>query len=236
MTEPAHRDLAWSRLLTLGPVVLAIPVGSVAVFGLGGDRAVIADVIAWVYSVGLFLAFSTPFWPLPSLASWSGLRRMQSAALVFLVVSYATHLSWELGWLLFHERIAEARDAAWAYGWWAYIDGGDSRYATAPAGLLAIEILSVINGTVGVGALSLYRRSDGRDPRAILLLMGTAMVHLYSASFYYLDELLGGLPSVDTSSFTGTWIKFGLANLPWVTLPWVVLYWGQRTLRDALVR
>src|SRR5690606_21563201 len=120
------------------------------------------------YSVGLFLAFSTAAWPLPSLASWSGLRRAQSAALLFLIVSYATHLSWELGWLLFHERIAEARDAAWAYGWWAYIDGGDARYATAPAGLLAIEVLSVINGAVGVAALARYRRSEGRDPRAIL--------------------------------------------------------------------
>jgi len=236
MTEPTHSDLRWARALTLGPVVLAIPVGSVAVFQLGVDRALAADGIAWVYSVGLFLAFSTAAWPLPSLRGWTPLRRAQSAALFFVVVSYATHLSWELGWLLLHDRIAEARDAAWAYGWWAYIDGGDSRYAVAPPGLLGIEILSVVNGSVGVLGLVLYRRSEGRDPRSVLLLMATAVVHLYSTSFYFLEELIGGLPSVDTTSFTATYVKFGLANLPWVTLPWVVLYWGQATLRADLTR
>ena len=55
-----------------------------------------------------------------------------AAALLFLVVSYITHLSWELGWLLLHRAIAGAADQAWAYGWWAYIDGGDLRYALAP--------------------------------------------------------------------------------------------------------
>jgi len=236
MTEPPHPDLSWARALTLGPVVLAIPVGSVAVFRFGVDRTLAADAIAWVYSVGLFLAFTTATWPLPSLARWTPLRRAQSVALFFVVVSYATHLSWELGWLLLHERIAQARDAAWAYGWWAYIDGGDARYAVAPPGLLSIEILSVINGSVGMLALALFRRSEGRDPRAILLIMGTAVVHLYSTSFYFLEELLGGLPSVDTTSFTATYIKFGLANLPWVTFPWVVLYWGQATLRATVTR
>jgi hypothetical protein len=127
-------------------------------------------------------------------------------------------------------RIAGARDSAWAYTWWAYIDGGDSRYATAPVELLAIETLSVINGLVGTTALVLWWRSGGSDRRAVLLVMATAIVHLYSASFYYLSEIFAGLPNVDTSSFTGTFIKFGLANAPWVTMPWLVLWWGQRQL------
>ena len=73
-------------------------------------------------------------------------------------------------------------------------------------------------------------RSAGRDPRAVLLLMATAVVHLYSTSYYYLSEILAGLPNVDTSSVTDTWIKFGLANAPWLTMPWIVLWWGWRRL------
>ena len=79
--------------------------------------------------------------------------------------------------------------------------------------------------------LVLWLRSKGHDRRAVLLFMATAVVHLYSTSYYYLSEILAGLPSVDTSSFTGTWIKFGLANAPWLTMPWLVLWWGYGRLR-----
>lgn len=228
------RSLVLVRILTLTPVALAFPLGSFAVFGLGANRSVTADVIAWVYSVGLFAAFTTSLWPLPDLRAWDRTRRIQSAVFLFLVVSYITHLTWELGWLLLHERIAGARDAAWAYTWWAYIDGGDARYATSPVDLRTIETLSVANGIVGVTGLVLWWRSHGRDPRAILLIMATAVVHLYSTSYYYLTEILAGLPNVDTSGFTDTYIKFGLANAPWLTMPWVVLWWGQREIRRRL--
>ena len=225
-------DLLGARVIALVPVVVVFPLGSLAVFRLGFDRKAVADAIAWTYSIGLFAAFTTAFWPLRGLRGWSVERRAQSAALLFLVVSYVTHLSWELGWLVLHDRIAAARDAAWAYPWWAYIDGGDARYAVAPPSLVSIEILSVTNGLFGVLAFALWRRSSGRDRRAVLLFMATAVVHLYSTSFYYLSELIAGFPSVDTNSFTGLWIKFGLANAPWLTMPWVVLWWGERALRS----
>jgi len=224
------RALVLARLLTLSPVVLAFPVGSVAVFRLGLDRNATADLIAWIYSIGLFAAFSTAFWPLPTLRTWNVERRVASAVWLFLIVSYVTHLSWELGWLLLHEQIAAGRDTAWAYTWWAYIDGGDLRYATAPVALLTIEVLSVANGLIGVTGLSLWWRSGGRDRRAVLLLMATAVVHLYSTSYYFLSEIIAGLPNVDTTSFTDTFIKFGLANSPWLTMPWLVLWWGYRVL------
>jgi hypothetical protein len=205
------------------------------VFRFGADRAFVADIVAWVYSIGLFAAFSTSFWPLPGSRTWSLERRIQSAVLLFLVVSYVTHLTWELVWLLLHDEIANARDAAWAYTWWAYIDGGDRRYATAPVELLAVETLSVVNGIVGTTGLVLWWRSRGRDARAVLLMMATAVVHLYSTAYYDLSEIIAGLPNVDTSSFTGTFIKFGLANAPWLTMPWLVLWWGQRVLRTPAV-
>jgi hypothetical protein len=228
------RDLVAVRVLTLGPVVLAFPIGIVAVFSLGVDRDATADAIAWTYSVGLFAAFSTAFWPLPGLRSWTFERRALSAAFLFMVVSYATHLSWELGWLLLHERMPALENTPWAYVWWAYIDGGDLRYATAPTELLTIETLSVVNGLLGFTGVVLWVRSRGRDERAVLLFMATAVVHLYSTSYYFLSEAIPGFPSVDTSSFTDTFIKFGLANAPWLTMPWLVLWWGQRVLRRRM--
>lgn len=231
---PAPRDLIAARVLTIAPVVLAFPVGIAAVFGADVDRNAAADAIAWAYSVGLFTAFSTAFWPLPGLREWSLERRVFSAAFLFMVVSYVTHLSWELGWLLLHERMAELKDTPWAYVWWAYIDGGDLRYATAPTELLTIEVLSVINGAIGITGVVLWVRSRGRDEHAVMLFMATAVVHLYSTSYYFLSEIIPGLPNVDTSSFTDTYIKFGLANSPWLIMPWLVLWWGQRVLRRRM--
>jgi hypothetical protein len=232
----APGDLIAARVLTLAPVVLAFPIGIAAVFSAGAGRNATADQIAWAYSLGLFAAFSTAFWPLPGLRGWTFERRALSAAFLFMVVSYATHLSWELGWLLLHERMPDLRDTPWAYVWWAYIDGGDLRYATAPTELLAIELLSVANGALGVTGVALWIRSRGRDERAVLLFMATAVVHLYSTSYYFLSEAIPGFPNVDTSSFTDSYIKFGLANAPWLTMPWLVLWWGQRALRRRMHR
>ena len=235
-----HVDLWIVRGLTLGPVALAFPVATAAVFALGADRDRTADVLAVVYSVGLFSGFTTSLWPLPSLRSWTRFERIQSMCLVFMVVSYLTHLTWELGWLVLHDTIQASRDAAWAYPWWAYIDGGDLRYAEGSSNLLAIEVLSVLNGAIGVVGLYLWHRSRNShdwhpsrygDPRGVLLCMATAVVHLYSTSLYYAAEILDGLPNVDTRSFLDSWIKFGLANAPWIVFPWFVLYWGQRTLK-----
>jgi hypothetical protein len=227
-----HADLWVARGLTLGPVVLAFPVSTLAVFAFGADRDRSADVLAVVYSAGLFAGFTTSLWPLPSLRSWSRFERITSLCLLFMVVSYATHLTWELGWLVLHESIQASRDTAWAYPWWAYIDGGDLRYAGSSSTLLMMETLSVLNGAVGVVGLSLWYRSRYTDRRGVLLCMATAVVHLYSTSLYFGGEILEGLPNVDTSSFLDTWVKFGLANAPWIVFPWFVLYWGQRTLRD----
>ncbi len=226
-----HADLWLARGLTLGPVALAFPVATAAVFGFGADRDRTADLLAVVYSVGLFSGFTTSFWPLPSVRSWTRFQRIQSMCLLFMVVSYLTHLTWELGWLVLHETIQGSREAAWAYPWWAYIDGGDLRYAGSSSNLLTMEVLSVLNGAIGAVGLTLWHRSRHRDPRGVLLCMATAVVHLYSTSLYYGAEILDGLPNVDTSSFLDSWIKFGLTNAPWIVFPWFVLYWGQRTLK-----
>ena len=232
MYTPAMRDedstagLWIARVATLGPVAAAFPLAAWAVFGAGADRNATADGLAVVYSFGLFLGFTTSFWPLPGLRRWTPRRRLESMCLLFLIVSCITHLSWELVWLVAHDAIAASRDAAWAYPWWAYIDGGDMRYANATPTLVMMEVLSVTNGLVCATGLVLWYRSRGRDRRAVLLFMAMAVVHLYSTSLYYGGEILAGLPNVDTTSFLDTWIKFGLANVSWLVFPPCVLAWG----------
>ncbi len=228
-----HLDLWIARGLTLGTVAVAFPLAAVAVFSFGADRNVTADRFAVVYSVGLFAGFTTSLWPLPSLRDWTRFERLQSLCLVFLVVSCITHLSWEFVWLIAHEAIAGARDSAWAYPWWSYIDGGDARYANPTPTLIMMEVLSVANGLMGAVGLVLWRRSHGTDRRANFLFAAMAVVHLYSTSLYFGSEIIEGLPNVDTTSFLDTWIKFGLANLPWLAFPPCVVYWSWRKLNDA---
>ena len=38
------------------------------------------------------------------------------------------------------------------------------------------------------------------------------------------------MPNGDTTRVVDTWLKFGLANAPWLLFPWFVLYWGRVTL------
>jgi hypothetical protein len=223
-------DLWIARAATLGSVALAFPLAAWAVFGLGVDRNATADLLAVVYSTGLVLGFTTSLWPLPGLKQWTRRDRLQSLCLLFLIVSCITHLSWELVWLVAHDSIAASRDAAWAYPWWAYIDGGDMRYAVATPTLVLMEVLSVTNGLVCAVGLLLWYRSGGSDRRAVLLFMAMAVVHLYSTSLYFGSEILEGLPNVDTSSFLDTWVKFGLANISWLVFPPCVLLWGSRLL------
>lgn len=228
-----HWDLRAAWIMTFGAVALAFPVATFAVFSLGTERRATADVLSVVYAFGLFLGCTAALWPLPSLRSWSRLRRIRSVCLAFLILSCFTHLSWELVWVLLHDTIAQSRDAAWAYPWWAYIDGGDFRYAEPTGGFLTMEILSVSNGSIGAIGLFLLFRSGFRDSRGVLLCMATAVVHLYSTSLYFGGELLDGLPNVNTASFLDSWIKFGLVNAPWVVFPWFVLYWGGQTIKSA---
>ena len=227
------RSLLLVRVVALLVVASSLPIGGALVFGLGWPRGPVADAVAWAFSTGLAAAFSSAFWPLPALRDWPLHDRLRSAALLFVSVSVITHLTWELAWLLLHGAIASARDQWWAYPWWAYIDGGDARYMTAPVELVTIECLSVANGVVGGCGLWRLRTRGERDPAGILLLLAMAVVHIYSTSYYYLTEVLAGLPNVNTSHFTDLWIKFGLTNAPWLLMPWVVIAWGARSIARA---
>ena len=234
--EPSHRDLVAVWIVCFGSLGLAFPFYSYLVFGLAMDRTDIANALATHVTIAYWLGICAAFLPLPSIRNWSKLRRIHAVCLAFMFVSYITHLSWELAWLFLHESIAQAKNELWAYTWWAYIDGGDMRYYQPELNFIMMEVLSVINGSIGLTGLWLLFRSKFQDFRGTLLCMSTAVTHTVLTWYYYGTEFMSGFESVNVHSFFDLWVKFIFLNCPWLVFPWLVLYWGSRLLRLQLAK
>lgn len=215
-------------------VALSIPGGVVAAFGFGADRNLTGDTVAVLFLACFVLLLSTPWWPARAQRSRTKAQRLESMCIIWFGLTFTTHLTWELFWLILRERIIASPNEPWAFLWWMYIEGGDLRYASDSPVIITVELLSVANGAVGFAALWLRRRSQGQSSVATLMLMATAVVHIYSALLYLFTELLAGYPNVDTSSFVDLWIKFWLLNGVWLAMPWVVMIWGTQRLRRQL--
>lgn len=228
---PPARALRVVWIVAFGSLVLAFPLYAFLVFGPHYDRGVMANVTATQVTIAYFLGIFAAYLPIPALRRWSGYERLQATVLPFVICSYVTHLTWELAWLILHKPIAGARDSAWAYPWWAYFDGGDLRYLNPDPHFLMVEVLSVINGCVGLVGLILLFRSKFTDYRGTLLVMCTAVTHTVLTWYYYGSEIIGGFESIDTSSFFDFGVKFLLLNSPWLIVPWLVLAWGYQTLK-----
>lgn len=216
------------QVLAASVVAVSLPAGAIARFGFDTDRGYTADVVGVVFFGAIVVFLATPWLPIGSGRVRTTFERIQSTCFLWFGLTFTIHVTWELAWLVLHDSIVSSPDAPWAYAWWMYIDGGDARYAGDDATLVTQEILSVINGVVGFTGLALWWRSKGRNPTAVLLLLATAVVHLYSAWVYFGSEALDGYPNVDTGSVADFWIKFWLLNGLWVVVPWLVLYWGWR--------
>lgn len=228
---PRSRGLRIVWIVAFGSLALAFPTYSYLAFHSSVDRSFIADAMVVQATAAYFLGIFAAFLPIPSLRTWTRFQRLQAVVLPFVICSYVTHLTWELGWLILHKAIAGARDAAWAYPWWNYIDGGDLRYLHAEPNFLMIEVLSVINACVGVTGLVLLFRSKFTDYRGTLLLMSTAVTHTVLTWYYYGTEIIAGFPSTNTHSFMDLGVKFILLNGPWLIAPWLVLAWGYAMLQ-----
>ena len=228
---PPSRGLRIVWIVAFGSLAVSFLLYSYLAFHSSIDRHFIANAMVVQVTVAYFLGIFAAFLPIPSLRTWTRSQRLQAVVLPFVICSYTTHLTWELGWLILHKAIAGARDAAWAYPWWNYIDGGDLRYLDAEPNFLMIEVLSVINACVGITGLVLLFRSKFADYRGTLLVMSTAVTHTVLTWYYYGTEILAGFPSTNTESFMDLGVKFILLNSPWLIAPWLVLAWGYTMLK-----
>lgn len=223
----------WIRLVQgflIVSLALSLPMAALTVFAFDADRGVTGDAVTVVFVVVFVALLSTPWWPTAGQRGRPRFESLQGMVMIWFGVTFTTHLSWEFAWVLLHERIIAAPDAIWSYPWWAYIDGGDARYASDDAHLVTLESLTTIVGILGFSALWLRHRSHGQNPTATLMLMATAVAHLYGTCMYFGSETLDGFPNVDTTSFVDYVLKFWVLNGIWLVMPWAVLYWGTRTL------
>jgi hypothetical protein len=229
--------MIWVRIaqaLLIASIALCLVVAAVCVFVFDFDRASTADSVSIVFFGAIIGLLSTPWWPVASQRGRSHFESLQGMVMIWFGVTFLIHISWEFGWVIFRDTIRASPDSIWAYPWWAYIDGGDARYASNSAVVIAIETITVANGALGLGALWLRHRSRGRSAVATLILMATAVIHLYGTTMYLGTEALDGYPNVRTTTFIDFVLKFWLLNGIWLVMPWAVLYWGKRTLYEQL--
>jgi hypothetical protein len=222
----------YNALLTAltATLCLSFPVASYAVFGAGADRVSTAGALSVVYVVSMTGLFVAPWLPLPSLRGETTYRRLERMVIIWILVHTLTAIAWEIPWMLFHEQIAGARDELWAYTWWAYIDGGDTRYLEPDWMVFFIEGWADINGILGLVALGFFLSSGKKNPLPVYYFMFAAPLHIYPTLLYYVSEIAEGMPNVDTTSFVNLVVKFVLANCFWVILPFFVLIWGKQAL------
>ena len=213
-------------------LALSLPAAALAVFALDSDRNATGDATTVVFLVVFTSLLSTPWWPASGQRGRPSFESLQDMVMIWFGITFTTHLTWELGWVLLHDPILASPDAIWSYPWWAYIDGGDARYASDNAQLITLESLTVMVGVLGFSALWLRYRSDRQNPTATLMLMATAVAHIYVTIMYFGSEALDGFPNVDTTSFVDYVLKFWILNGIWLVMPWAVLYWGRRTLYE----
>ncbi|HXV35782.1 MAG TPA: emopamil-binding family protein [Myxococcota bacterium] len=228
------RAIRIAQALLIASLALSLPAAALTVFAFDADRGRVGDAVAVVFLALIASLLSTPWWPIGAQRGRPPRESLQGMVMIWFGVAFTTHLTWELGWLVLREAILAAPDAIWSYPWWAYIDGGDARYAHENAQLIAIESLTALVGALGFCALGLWRRSRGRSPTATLMLMATAVAHLYGTSLYFASEAIDGFPNVDTSSFVDFALKFWALNGLWLAMPCAVLCWGRQTLLAQL--
>jgi len=220
--------------LLIASIALCLEVAAVSVFVFDVDRAMASDFVTVVFFSAVVGLLSTPWWPVGTQRGRPHFESLQGTVMIWFGVAFLTHVTWEFGWVVFRDSIRTSPDSIWAYPWWAYIDGGDARYANESAVVIAIETVTVANGVFGLSALWLRHRSGGRSSMSTLMLMATAVVHLYGTTMYLATEALDGYSNVRTSSFIDFGLKFWLLNGLWWVMPWAVLYWGKRTLYEQL--
>ena len=230
---PGDLKVAWT--VAFGGLVAAFPVYTYLVFGIGMDRDLVADILATQVAICYWLGPLSALLPLRGVRQWTWMRRIHMVVVPYLIASVLTHLVWEGLWVLLHESISASRHAAWAYPWWGYIDGGDFRYYNPTTDFLAIEVLSVVNGVIGVVGLVLLFRSKFQRPLGTLMVMAVAVVETVLTWYYFLTEILGGFENVNPT-FMDLGVKFVFLNAPWLVFPWFVLYWGYHILRVQFAR
>lgn len=227
---PPAKSLRWVWILLFGSLIVGGQIFGDMAMQPGADRKAISQ---WLNSQSLIVNFLLPFAAMyvPACRKWTSYERLQGVVIPFLLLSYFIQLTWELGFVLLSDQIALAKNEAWAYTWWSYLDGGDYRYLHAEPPIVTMEILGILNACVGVIGLIWLYRTKFTDYRATLVILCVEAIQIPLTWYYYLSEILSGYKDVDTESFIAFYVTFWGVNAPWLILPWFAVYWAVQTLR-----
>ena len=143
------------------------------------------------------------------------------------VLSGVVHVTWELGFCLFHDRLA-APHPAWMVIWTYYGDA-DTRYLHSDPFIVALEWFTVVAVTPMCFWVAVLIKQAKLRPAALLLLIFSTM-ELYGAILYFFSEHHSGWAHVTPSSFTHFWLKVALTNGIWLVLPSLCVYYAGKTL------
>ncbi|RMF17741.1 MAG: hypothetical protein D6761_03740 [Candidatus Dadabacteria bacterium] len=221
------RNLRTLVIVCLCVIGIGFPVASSWVFLLDGDRRLAANIMALSYLIGFYGMFLSPWLKVGDLRDWSTWRRLRATVTIWLWTVYLTAVIWELPWLLFHETIRAAKDELWAYSWWAYIDGGDIRYAGWDPTIATLEWFTVINALIGLPVLIHWVRNGRKPGWPLFVFMFTGASHFYQTMQYYVSQALQDFAHVGDTAFD-LYVRFFMVNSPWVLLPlcvWCYAWW-----------
>lgn len=219
--------VGFTQIFVMMMVGFMFPICSYLVFELKQDRKDIANWLAMGYGTGLYLTFFAPYW-LAIFVKSKG-NKLQQVVFGWLWTAYITAVTWELGWLVMHKEIAKGKDDPKFYTWWAYIDGGDTRYERPTIPIFIVESLTITMGAIGFLALLIWYTMPKLRVYSVIIFMGISFCHMNNTATYYADEILHGMPHVDTTSkhkFFNIFFKFIVANSPWLVMPMFVIRWG----------
>ena len=107
--HPEKQNLKQIQALLLALVVLAFPFCAWLVYQQNQPRLEMANMLACVYGFGLYAVFFSPWLPIPGRKLVSPSQRLQESVIIWFWVTYITHLTWEFGWLVFHDAIVNGK-------------------------------------------------------------------------------------------------------------------------------
>jgi hypothetical protein len=194
----------------------------------GWDRRVASNTFYLVFFVVYAGVLALPWLNLAGQEGLTPEQRLGKMCVAWICLEIAAAIFWSGPWLLFPATIVAAKGQMWAYGWWAYMDGGDTRYTVTDAGLLAMENMGIVTATAC--AIILVRRlMTGRftDVQLVALILFQltefGVIATYYVSGFHLNlSELGG--------FWGITIKYIGSNIFWLVMPCVVFYWAGQLL------
>jgi hypothetical protein len=235
IARPSGLSSGALTLILVVILVAAIPLCWAATEFYGVDKGVASNLQIAIFTLVYAGILVVPWLDLSNQEHLTRAQRLEKMCVVWMCLTAAPHVTGELSYVLFYDAIMAHPHSVWTYAWWAYIDGGDVRYATHDIYIVTFETGAALIGFTLVVLLLSYRKTHRFSTNQLLVLMAAMMCDFYPTYAYYATEMWRGFPSVHGGR-VDLLIKFVASNIFWLFMPWVVFIWAGRELTNRSVR